>query len=62
MDQTVGQHIKNLEERLRHLNLEFMDETNTARRNRLESEIRAVELALSHFRTALELERSLSQR
>ncbi len=61
MDLTVRQHIANLEERLRQLNLEFMDETDTVRRNRLESEIRAVELALSHFRTALELEKSLSQ-
>ena len=62
MDLTVRQHINNLEERLRNLNLEFMDETDTIRRNRLESEIRAVELALSHFRTALELEKSLSSR
>ncbi len=61
MELTVRQHIENLEERLRELNLEFMDETDTDRRNRLESEIRAVELALSHFRTALDLEKSLSQ-
>lgn len=61
MDLTVRQHIGNLEERLRNLNLEFMDETDTTRRNLLESEIRAVELALSHFRTALELEKTLSR-
>jgi hypothetical protein len=60
MDLTVRQHIENLQSRLSALNAEFMDETDPAKRNRLESEIRAVELALSHFQAALEAEKKLS--
>lgn len=59
MDLTVRQHIERLENQLGALNLEFMAETDTAERNRLESEIRAVETALSHFRAALEVEKNL---
>ena len=62
MDLTVRQHIERLESHLNALNAEFMDEKNTDRRNRLESEIRAVELALSHFRVALELEDTFSSK
>jgi hypothetical protein len=49
-----------LEERLKRLNLEVM-ENNLSRteRNRIEAEIRAVNLVLQHFRTALELEEQL---
>ena len=59
MDFTVRQHIEKLETHLSKLNAEFMDETDTARRNQLESEIRAAEIALSHFRSALEIENSI---
>ena len=62
MELTVRQHIERLESRLNALNTEFMDEKNTDRRNQLESEIRAVELALSHFRTALDLDNSISSK
>ena len=62
MELTVRQHIERLESRLNALNAEFMDEKNTDRRNQLQSEIRAVELALSHFRAALELEDSFSSK
>jgi len=60
MDLTVRQHIDTLEIRLRNLNAEFMDETDSDRRNHLEAEIRAAESALSHFRSALELEKALT--
>jgi hypothetical protein len=59
MDFTVRQHIEKLETHLRKLNAEFMEETDTARRNQLESEIRAAEIALSHFRSALEIENAI---
>lgn len=60
MDLTVREHIERLQSQLSTLNTEFMDETDPEKRNHLESEIRAVELALSHFEAALELERKLS--
>ena len=59
MDLTVRQHIERLQSQLTALNSEFMDETDPAKRNQLESEIRAIELALSHFESALELENKI---
>jgi Skp family chaperone for outer membrane proteins len=61
MDKTLGIHIAHLEEKLRDLNKELMDEARTrAEHNRLESEIRAAELALVYYRKALELEQQLT--
>jgi hypothetical protein len=61
MDKTLGIHIAYLEEKLRDLNKELMDEARTrAEHNRLESEIRAAELALVYYRKALELEQQLT--
>jgi uncharacterized protein with PhoU and TrkA domain len=58
----VGEHIRKLEERLEHLNMQVMENRALAQRNQIESEIRAVNLALSHYRAALELEKDLSIR
>jgi hypothetical protein len=63
MDQTLGEHILYLEKQLHDLNSKLMDEARTrAEHNRLESEIRAAELALVYYRKALELEQQLTTR
>jgi hypothetical protein len=60
MQTPVGEHIRSLEEQLKLLNAEVMDNAKgRAERNRIEAEIRAVTLALSHYRAAIELERNL---
>ena len=60
METPVGEHIRKLEERLKLLSAELMENRrNLAERNRIEAEIRAVNLALSHYRAALEAEKSL---
>ena len=61
MNKTVREHIQELEHRRASLSARLMDEDDTTERNRLESELRAVESALTLFRSALEVEqRSLS--
>ena len=45
-----------LEQKLNLLNARIMDESDRAKRNQLESELRAVESALTHYRSALEAE------
>jgi len=61
MQTSVGEHIRKLEERLELLNMQVMENRRAlAERNQIESEIRAVNLALSHYRAALELEIDLS--
>jgi hypothetical protein len=60
MDKTLGEHIVYLEKQLHDLNSKLMDEARTrAERNRLESEIRAAELALVYSK-ALELEQQIT--
>ena len=62
MDRPLREHIASLEERLQRLNAAIMEnQTSRAERNRIEAEIRAVNLALTHFRSAVELERQLQQ-
>ena len=56
MDRTVGQHMQGLEQKLNLLNARIMDENDRAKRNQLESELRAVESALTLYRSALEAE------
>ena len=56
MDKTVGQHMQALEQKLNLLNARIMDENDRAKRNQLESELRAVESALTLYRSALEAE------
>jgi len=60
MDRPLRDHIAYLETRLQELNAQIMENRRTQiERNRLESEIRAAELALNYYRKALELERKL---
>jgi hypothetical protein len=59
MDLTVREHIRRLQERLLLLNQQIMEIRSREDRNKLEAEIRAVNLALQHYRSALELEKKL---
>jgi hypothetical protein len=59
MKRTVEEHILLLERKLGLLEAELMNETSLENRNRIETEIRAANLALGHFRAALEVEQSL---
>ena len=59
MDITVGQHIAALEARMNALADKLMDETDRAKRNVIEAEIRAAQTALAHYRAALDLESKL---
>jgi hypothetical protein len=60
MDRTLREHIAFLEHRLEQLNTEIMETRHTLEeRNLIESEIRAATLALSYYRKALELEKSI---
>jgi hypothetical protein len=62
MERPVKEHIYFLERRVQKLNRLIMDNTRTQEeRNRLESEIRAAQLALDHYRKALEVERQVSR-
>lgn len=60
MDRTVKDHITFLEGRLRELHTTLMNNDRTLpERNRLESEIRAAQTALTFYRKALELEHQI---
>jgi hypothetical protein len=61
MDRPLRDHISYLEIRLRELNREIMENRRSQEeRNRLESEIRAANLALSYYREALNLEKQIN--
>ena len=61
MQTTVGEHIRKLQERLRVLSAQGMQNSRTLlERNRIEAEIRAVNLALACYKAALELKKKLS--
>jgi len=60
MDRTVAQHIQALEEKLNSISAQIMQENDSDKRNHLESELRAVESALTHYRSAFEIENRLS--
>ncbi len=60
MNRTVSEHIRSLEEKRSLLVVRMMDERDKAKRNYLESELRAVESALTLYRSALEIEARVS--
>ncbi|PYX10333.1 MAG: hypothetical protein DMG88_03080 [Acidobacteria bacterium] len=60
MDRTVRQHVEWLEERLQALNNVLMATDTRDKANAIETEIRAVKLALEHYRAALDVEKSIS--
>ena len=63
METPVGEHIRKLEDRLMTLNMLVMQNRKSLpERNEIEAEIRAVNLAISHYKAALELEKKLSIR
>ena len=53
--------MQRLEEKRQLLSAQVMEESDTEKRNRLESELRAVESALKFYLDALETERRLFQ-
>jgi hypothetical protein len=58
MERTVREHIEKLQSRLTALNFALMrGQKNLSERNRIESEIRAVTMALEYFHAALLAER-----
>jgi hypothetical protein len=60
MDRPLSEHIRFLEQQLQLLHRGIMDDGRTIKeRNRLESEIRAAQLALEHYKKALALEESI---
>ncbi len=57
MDITVREHTRRLQQRLEVLNEEIMrQDLSQEQRNKVESDIRAVNLALGYYRAALEIE------
>jgi len=56
MDRSVGEHMQILEQKVNLLTARLMDENDRVKRNQLESELRAVESALTLYRSALQVE------
>ena len=59
MDLTVREHIAALQARINALVSKLVNEKGWAKRNAIESEIRAVRMALAHYLAALDLESTL---
>jgi hypothetical protein len=63
MDRPLKEHIQTLEQRLLDLNEKMMrNQLDVTERNKVEAEIRAAHLAITHYRAALELEKSILAR
>ena len=60
MDRTVRQHIEWLKARLQTLTNTLLATDRRENANAIETEIRAVDLALRHYRAALEIEERIS--
>lgn len=60
MERKVRQHIEDLEAAAQRLQSEPMTASDLATRNALDAEIRAAQLALTHYRIAMDLEKNLS--
>ena len=60
MEKSVREHLRTLHEHLQSLSQQIMENRSLEERNKLEAEIRAANLAIAHYKTALELERSLT--
>ena len=58
MNLTLRQHVSRLERRLKQLSHEVMKTGDRKMANRVDAEIRAANMALAHYSTALELELS----
>jgi hypothetical protein len=62
MHRSVGEHIQSLEKKRDLLSEQIMEERNRTKRNQLETELRAVESALTLFRSAIDIEARISSR
>jgi hypothetical protein len=60
MEKSVREHLRRLDERLQLLSQQIMENRSLEERNKLEAEIRAANLAITHYKAALELEESLT--
>jgi hypothetical protein len=61
MELSVRHHIEQLERRIQELGTELMNAKDHGRLNDIETEIRVANLALQHYREALQLESQLQQ-
>jgi len=62
MDAPLKEHIRRLELRLDELSAQVMaNRISPEERNNIDAEIRAANLALSYYRSAIELEKSVRQ-
>ena len=62
MEKSLAEHIRGLEQKLNALSSQMMEERDSHRCNQLESELRAVDTALAHYRRAFEIESRLPLR
>jgi hypothetical protein len=60
MERTLREHLRRLGEHLEWLSQEIMEKRNREERNKIEAEIRAANLAITHYKAALELEQKLT--
>lgn len=60
MNRPVAEHIRSLEHKRTLLSEQIMEERIRGKRNQLETELRAVESALTLFRSALKIEGRIS--
>ena len=56
MERTLKEHLDWLQARLKTVNEQLMDCDSRTQANRLQVEIRAIELAIAHYQAALEIE------
>ena len=56
MERTLKEHLDWLQARLKTVNEQLMDCDSRTQANRLQVEIRAIELAIAHYQPALEIE------
>ena len=60
MDRTLKDHLEWLQGKLETLNNQIMESASREQANHLQSEIRAIELAITHYQTALNIERRVA--
>jgi hypothetical protein len=61
MDVRVREHIAQLDAWVKALSAQLMNEQNLAKRNAIDSEIRAARMALAHYRAATDIESSFDK-
>ena len=60
MERTLKEHLDSLRGRLETLSSQLMECVGREHANRVQSEIRAVELAIAHYEAALKIEKRLA--